>query len=208
MRYYLKAFKNYAVSGGRASRKEYWFFVLFHFLIIYILAFADGFLGMYDIVGDDTVYGLLSGFYILISMVPMICLQIRRLHDVGERGAWCLASVVPLLCLYLFYLNVKSGDPMINKYGPPTQNDHDQFVPINRNNSLEETAKIEEIAERNEEEQPLTLQHRSKVVVKKAIKQKETEVAQSPSEVQYCRKCGTKLMEDSDFCHKCGSKVN
>jgi len=25
--------------------------------------------------------------------------------------------------------------------------------------------------------------------------------------VLFCRKCGTKLLDDSDFCHKCGLRI-
>lgn len=42
MQYYIKAFKNYCNSSGRATRKELWLFFLFHFLVIFILAFLDG----------------------------------------------------------------------------------------------------------------------------------------------------------------------
>ena len=34
MNWYLEALKKYAVFSGRARRKEYWYFVLFHLIII------------------------------------------------------------------------------------------------------------------------------------------------------------------------------
>ena len=32
MKYYFRAFRNYAKCDGRATRKEYWMFLLFHYL--------------------------------------------------------------------------------------------------------------------------------------------------------------------------------
>lgn len=41
MNWYLDVLKKYAVFGGRARRKEYWYFVLFNILISILLAIID-----------------------------------------------------------------------------------------------------------------------------------------------------------------------
>ena len=38
MNYYLSVLKKYAVFNGRATRAEYWYFVLFSFIVAVVLA--------------------------------------------------------------------------------------------------------------------------------------------------------------------------
>lgn len=45
MSWYLKVLKNYAGFSGRARRQEYWFFVLFNFIITLALIFVDALIG-------------------------------------------------------------------------------------------------------------------------------------------------------------------
>ncbi len=42
MNYYIKALKNYATFSGRATRSEYWFFVLFNIIISVVLGVVGG----------------------------------------------------------------------------------------------------------------------------------------------------------------------
>lgn len=88
----------YAVFGGRASRKEFWFFHLCYALIVFVLAMV--FYGLYFAAMDgDGSFGLLStlvGIFIgLINLgllVPVIALTVRRLHDAGLTGWLILVS--------------------------------------------------------------------------------------------------------------------
>lgn len=118
MKYYFRAFKNYAVSEGRASRRELIWFFVFHYLAIMILSFMDGYFGLYS-TEIPLDYGYLTIAYIVASACPAICLQVRRLHDVNKSGSWWYASKVPLLCLYVYYLYLKRGVDYINGYGAP-----------------------------------------------------------------------------------------
>lgn len=118
MNYYFRAFRNYAKYDGRATRKEYWWFILFHYIVVFALSVLDGFFGFYstDIPLD---FGCMTFIYILVSACPSICLQIRRLHDIGKSGCWWWAKRVPILSWYVFYLNCKASEPAINAYGSP-----------------------------------------------------------------------------------------
>lgn len=42
MDWYFDVLKKYATFSGRARRKEFWMFLLFHFIIVVILGFVDG----------------------------------------------------------------------------------------------------------------------------------------------------------------------
>jgi uncharacterized membrane protein YhaH (DUF805 family) len=89
MNYYLKALRNYATFNGRATRSEYWYFVLFNCIIAYVIGVIDGFLKMHTI----------GTIYILFILIPTIAVGVRRIHDVGKSGWYIL---VPIYNLVLF----------------------------------------------------------------------------------------------------------
>ena len=156
MKYYFNAFKNYANCYGRASRKEFWWFILFHYAITFTLAFLDGILGFYSTyIPID--YGYMTLIYLFASACPKICLQVRRLHDVGVSGTWWWVVHVPIVSWYVIYLNCKPSEPNVNVYGIPPYNERKW------NNTL--------------------------------------------SCVKYCRKCGWKLKNGSNFCSQCGTEI-
>jgi uncharacterized membrane protein YhaH (DUF805 family) len=98
---YLETFKKYAVFSGRASRKEYWTFVLINFIISLILSY--------------TIKGLGNIFQLTI-LLPTIAVAIRRMHDVDKSG-WFL-----LIPIYNFILAITSGTTGKNQYDPaPTK---------------------------------------------------------------------------------------
>ena len=86
--WYFHVWKNYGNFEGRASRKEYWNFVLFNFLVTLILALVSA--------------GILSVIYVILVIVPSVAVAVRRLHDVGKSGWMLLAGLVPIIgSLYL-----------------------------------------------------------------------------------------------------------
>lgn len=88
MNYYLDAFKNYCVFNGRATRQQYWMFVLFNMIAAIILSILDG------IIGTGTI---LVGIYNLAVFLPSLGLTIRRLHDIGKSGCWFFISLIPVI---------------------------------------------------------------------------------------------------------------
>jgi uncharacterized membrane protein YhaH (DUF805 family) len=95
----------YAEFNGRARRSEYWYFSLVSFIIICVLAFFSGVLG--DTIGS----GLIIVFYLAI-IVPSIAVTIRRMHDVGKSGWYCLIPIYNLI------LTLTDSTPGENEYGP------------------------------------------------------------------------------------------
>ncbi len=83
MNWYIQALKNYADFSGRARRKEYWFFVLFSFIVAVILGLIDGLTGSYI---PELGVGILGGIYLLAMFVPSISVTVRRLHDIDKSG--------------------------------------------------------------------------------------------------------------------------
>ena len=105
MEWYIKVVRdNYSNFEGRASRQEYWMFILFNSIFIIALSFIEVFLfGLYS--------ELLSNLYALAILVPSIAVGIRRMHDTGKSG-WFL-----LIPFYNFILAVTQGESNSNIYG-------------------------------------------------------------------------------------------
>ncbi len=116
MSWYLKVLKNYAGFSGRARRQEYWFFVLFNFIITLALIFVDVLFGAFN---PQTGLGVLSGIYSLAVFIPTFAVTVRRLHDTSRTGWWLLIAFLPLIgaivLLVFMFLDSTSGT---NEYGP------------------------------------------------------------------------------------------
>jgi uncharacterized membrane protein YhaH (DUF805 family) len=114
MKYYLKVLQNYATFDGRARRSEYWYYHLFSMTIVIILA----------IVGKKMGLALLSTIYSLAVLIPGIAVAIRRMHDVGKSGWYCIIPIYNLI------LACTEGTEGPNEYGadpkrPEIENDID-----------------------------------------------------------------------------------
>ena len=70
--------------GGRAGRREFWLFMLAHAILAVIAALPDAF--VFGLEWHDTVG--VWGIYWFITLVPVLALGARRLHDTGRSGWW------------------------------------------------------------------------------------------------------------------------
>ena len=117
MNYYIDALKKYAVFSGRATRKEFWMFVLFSFIVMVVLSLIDSFIGSGDMSILSTIYGL-------GVLLPSLGIAIRRLHDTNRSGWWLLIGLIPLvgaIVLIVFYAmpTVAGGAPAAPRVTPP-----------------------------------------------------------------------------------------
>ncbi|MGO6980635.1 DUF805 domain-containing protein [Rhizobium leguminosarum] len=90
--------QKYATFSGRASRSEYWWFVLFYVLALFaliipsfILAFATSGGGAPSPVHYTVVIWML---FTLVIFLPLTSLQVRRFHDRNISGWWYLALFI------------------------------------------------------------------------------------------------------------------
>jgi uncharacterized membrane protein YhaH (DUF805 family) len=112
----LLALRKYAVFRGRSSRSEFWFFMLFMALGMFVLSLVDGMLDTHIGRGD---HGLFSTIFMLALIVPSLAVGARRLHDIGKSGWWQLINFVPVVGLIvLIFFFTQSGEPRTNQYGP------------------------------------------------------------------------------------------
>ena len=103
---------NYVGFSGRASRSEYWFWVLFTLIVQLVTGIMDGF-----IFGSDFGTGTISSIVSVGFLLPGLAVLVRRLHDVGKSGWWILSSILILPVLLLLYWLVIEGDSNPNEYG-------------------------------------------------------------------------------------------
>ncbi len=110
-------FKKFADFKGRASRSEFWYFYLFSYGTIGLLAFLS-----YIFIRDDFYWWLLV-IFIVVIIVPLIAVTARRLHDVGKSGWWQLITVIPYLGIigqiFLIVWWCSEGEKKKNKFGAP-----------------------------------------------------------------------------------------
>ncbi len=119
-------YAKYATFSGRATRSEFWFFVLFYYTTIFLLTFSLFFLEM-----NKILMWIMYAFS-LGSLLPYLGVAIRRLHDSNKSAWYVLLPIVPsivsrleglewfgivslVISILLFSL---PGDLKKNKYGP------------------------------------------------------------------------------------------
>ncbi len=89
--------KNYCNFKGRASRSEYWWFVLLNVTLKFVVVGVSIF--------SEEVGTILSYGVSLALFLPGLGLSVRRLHDIGKSGWWLL----PLLVFALFVGSIASA---------------------------------------------------------------------------------------------------
>jgi len=98
----------FVIFKGRATRSEYWWFVLFIFifnLFIYLLLIST--IGL-----ENPITEKLSNAINVALNIPIWAVGSRRLHDIGKSGWWQLITLTGIgiiLLIYWFCLNTKSA---------------------------------------------------------------------------------------------------
>jgi uncharacterized membrane protein YhaH (DUF805 family) len=91
--------QKYADFSGRASRPEFWWFVLALTVAYVVLTIVESILGINHMVGG--VYGPLVVLLWLATLVPQISVGVRRLHDTDRSGWWLLLPLLPYLLAFI-----------------------------------------------------------------------------------------------------------
>ena len=113
-------FKNYFNFTGRASRSEYWWFIL-AFAIVYIVISTIETVFIFatlldDIYDDPYSYStsdilkdsflMPSSLFYLAMMIGLLSLAARRLQDRGHSGWWQLANIIPGILFLIPYFAI------------------------------------------------------------------------------------------------------
>ena len=120
-------FGKYAKFDGRASRSEFWYFVLFCFVYMFVAGFLLGLTGASQAGMDGAIL-----FLMIPIFIPSIAVAARRLHDINQSG-WMQCIFIPgffadmflgtgyviyimTLALYAFWFS-QAGKKMKNRFG-------------------------------------------------------------------------------------------
>lgn len=99
-------FKKYATFTGRASRSEYWWWVLVMAIVgavFSVLALATSGPTVNEFgepvgpSGLGLVFFVIYGLWSLATFVPYLALVVRRLHDGNRSGFWIFIAFVPFV---------------------------------------------------------------------------------------------------------------
>ena len=115
--------KHYADFSGRARRREYWMFTLFHstFALLLILLAAVSSVSSNTTSEGFSPLGLLIfnllKVYLAATFIPQLAVLVRRLHDQGNSG-WLVSLNFVGLGLITLILSMLDSKPGMNKWGP------------------------------------------------------------------------------------------
>ena len=96
MEEYIKQIQWKIAFNGRISRKPFWINAIFINILTFVVMIIP-------------IINLLAPLYISIWMIS---LAIRRVHDIGKPGWWCIVPIVNLI----YYC--RAGQPEENQWGP------------------------------------------------------------------------------------------
>ena len=95
-------FSKFADFNGRASRSEYWWYVLFIVLTGAVLS---------------AINRNLAALFYLVTLLPSIAAAARRLHDTNRSGWLQLIGLIPLIGWIIMIFLLVQGPKDPNRYG-------------------------------------------------------------------------------------------
>lgn len=107
-------FRHYVTFAGRASRSEYWLWVLFTVLGGIVTGVVD-----YAVFSDNDFSSPLNTVFNLVCFLPSFAITFRRLHDIGRTGWWWLIAFTIIGIVVLIVWACQKSDAGPNAYGPP-----------------------------------------------------------------------------------------
>ena len=128
--------RKYFRFSGRAARSEFWWFMLFWYIVPFVffalLAMWGGFAslasGNVDVIfaGGMGILFVVFLLFMLATIPPYVSVTVRRFHDVDLSGWWYLGcivgSLIPFIGLLLtfapYIVGLIKGTTGGNKYGP------------------------------------------------------------------------------------------
>jgi len=110
-------FKKYFVIDGRASRSEYWYWVLFIFIISLFVDYLDAMMAGVPWLEYEKLYGPLGIIVTITTLIPGFTVGVRRLHDVNKSGWWLLISFTVIGLIPLLIWGITKGDNGKNQFG-------------------------------------------------------------------------------------------
>lgn len=154
MNHYINVLKKYATFSGRATRSEYWYFVLIYSITYTILMGIDFAIGTFSkqLMENGSFLGFLSTAYSLVLFLPSLAVTIRRLHDINKSAWWILLIFVPIIGFILLLIYLCTNSKEDNKYGVnpkslANENQENNSLSESSNNVIEQLGKLSKLKE-------------------------------------------------------------
>lgn len=114
-------YRKYFTITGRASRSELWWFTLYSILSAFIFILGVAIVEESGLLFIGYLFEILGAIAFITSYIPLITVQVRRLHDVGRSGWLLLPQLIPYVGFifniinFVFFCRKSNDGP--NKYG-------------------------------------------------------------------------------------------
>jgi uncharacterized membrane protein YhaH (DUF805 family) len=108
----ISCLRNYANFSGRATRSEFWWWMLAYLLLIMPLSIAD------EVLNPGTHSGKMSwvvAILVLALWLPNLAVTVRRLHNIDRSGWWILLGFTVIGLPVLIYWYCCPGTHSINR---------------------------------------------------------------------------------------------
>lgn len=100
--------ENYLNFEGRATRKEFWYAFLAYFVVNLVFSIIPGWVGL-----------ILRIVWWLATLLPILSVGARRLHDINKEALYLLIGLIPIAgIIILIVWWAQEGDKTENQYGP------------------------------------------------------------------------------------------
>ena len=98
--YFLDVIKNHYIDfAGKATRKQFWLYALWYFIVFFVLGLVLSFLGKTG--------NIISSLCALALLLPSLGIAARRLRDGGFTPWLLLLALIPVIggiILFVLYL--------------------------------------------------------------------------------------------------------
>ncbi|MCX6413484.1 MAG: DUF805 domain-containing protein [Actinobacteria bacterium] len=101
--------------SGRARRSEFWYWILFIYILQVVLYLLGGLLGRNDNAFVSFIFAIIA----LVLWLATLAVGCRRLHDTGKSGWLQLLLLVPCIgAIIMLIFWAQPSQPGDNAYGP------------------------------------------------------------------------------------------
>lgn len=102
IKYFKMTMSRSFVFSGRASRQEFWWFLLISLLPSFLIGIPYNFLIAHKrdfyFANNLSLFLLVLDLFVTLILIPVyISVSVRRLHDTGKSGKWFLLNFIPII---------------------------------------------------------------------------------------------------------------
>lgn len=115
MKGYFAAMRRFGDMSGRASRAEFWSFLLVLAVMLLLAAVLDRSL---QTERTDQGVGVIFAFVWTVHIIPQIATFVRRLHDTDHSGWWFWLGLTGIGAIVLLVFACLRGTQGPNRFGP------------------------------------------------------------------------------------------